>query len=297
MSSEHRASSRRWPLVIIPMACALSAACASALEHTTIGEGPRGAVYLERLPSRGATAKFSGPIGAFQAAHPIALPPELLARALTGLRVGPDPSAAHEGRPLLIPLFTDEDVTFLAPLIGAALSRAAPDQRIGFLVLSDHGGRVEGTMFADRAFLHVTLARYELRNAKPPVPLDSVELSFLHPSAQHRNSVPQSWMLQEARLPSISLDYRALKNQPDPPSGTQAAPASLPAVMPPATHGSVAPGQSEIESLKELLTQQADEIRKLWEEVETLRHQSPAGPVGTPPPAGKKRPAPSDRQP
>lgn len=282
---------------MLAIACSLHMACTPALEHTLVGEGPQGAVSLERLPSRGATAKFSGPIGVFQAAHPIALPSDLLARVLTGLRIGPGPAAAHEAHPRLTPLFMDEDAAFLAPLIAAALAQATPDQQVRFSVRSENGGQVQGTLFADRTFLHMTLSRYQPQNAEPPVPLDSMELSFLHPSAQHRNSAPQSWMLQEARLPSISLDYRALKNQPDPPPGTQAAPASLPATTPSAIRDPVSPDRVEMESLKERLTQQADEIRKLREEVEALRRQSPAGPAHTPKSAGKKRPAPSDQQP
>lgn len=287
----------QWRFFVPVIACVLQMACAPALEQTLVGEGPKGAVYLERLPSRGATAKFSGPIGAFQATHPIALPPDLLARALTGLWIGPGQSAVHGAHPLPTPLVTDEDAAFLAPLIAAALSRAAPNQRVRFSVLSETGGLVQGTVFADHTLLHVTLSRYEPRNAEPPVALDRMELSSIHHSAQRRDNVPQSWMLQESGLPSISLDYEVLKNLPDPQPSAQAAHPPLPAAEPPATGDAVAPGRAEMESLKDLLTRQAEEIRKLKEEIDALRRQTPAGHALPPKQAGKKKPAPLPQQP
>ncbi len=292
----HRHRHDQWRSFLLAIACVLQMACTLAWEQTLIGESPMGTVYLERLPSRGATAKFSGPIGAFQATHPIALPPDLLARALVGLRIGPDQSAAHEPRPLPTPLFTDEETAFLAPLIAAALSRAAPDQRVRFSVSSGNGRLVQGTVFADRALLHVTLSRYEPRNAEPPVVLDSMELSSIHRSAQHRHSVPQSWMLQETGLPSISLDYQALKNLSESSPNAQAMKPALSAQSP-AARETASPSQAEIDSLKELLARQADELRKLKEEVDALRRQAPAGQARPPKQAGKKRLAPSNQQP
>jgi len=286
----------RYPIVAVSV-CLLQFACASASEQTMIGEGPRGAVYLERLSVRGATAKYSGPLGSFHATHPVALSPDLLALAFRGLQIGPIRTEKQESSPLPVPLFTEEDAAFLAPFITTALSRATPDQRVRFLALSERGGLVQGTLFVDHPLLHVTLSRYQPRNAAPPIALDKMELSSIHRSAHHRDNAPQSWMLHEAGLPSISLDYQVLKNLPAPQPGTQAAQPLLPATGPSAARDTASPSQAEIDSMKELMTRQADEIQKLKEEVEALRRQSPAGQARPPKQSGKKKPAPSNQHP
>ena len=92
----------------------------------TIKDSPRGAVYLERIPGR-----------SFQAAHPIKLDVVTITRVLKGVYVRNDHSTLQtffSGKPDALRAFTDEEVTFLTPLIAEGLMRAAPDQQVGFRI-------------------------------------------------------------------------------------------------------------------------------------------------------------------
>lgn len=269
---------------------ALAAACAATAEHTLIGQGPYGSVYLERLASRGATAKYSGPLGTFQATHPVALSSDLLARALASLRIGLAPTEARESFGQAAPLFSAETVAHLAPLISSALSQATPDQRVRFTAQSEEGTEVHGTLFVHRPLLHVTISRYRVRNIGPPVGLDRLELSSIHQSARRADHVPQSWLLQETGLPSTSLDYQIMETlmgpRPDQPQ-----PRSPSAAGSPASREALPSTPSETESLREMVTKQAEEIEKLKKEVETLRRQSPPGRRPSPKQSDQTRPA------
>jgi hypothetical protein len=91
-----------------------------------IKDSPRGSVYLERIADR-----------SFQAAHPIKLDVLTIARILRGVHVRDDHSTLQtffSGKPDALRAFSDEEVTFLTPLIAEGLRRAAPDQQVGFRI-------------------------------------------------------------------------------------------------------------------------------------------------------------------
>ncbi len=97
------------------------------IDETIATDAARGSVYLERIPDP-----------RFQAAHPIKLDRNLIARSLRGVLIREQQDVLHTlvaGRSNISPVFSEADIDFLSPLIEQALTRAAPDQQVGFRVL------------------------------------------------------------------------------------------------------------------------------------------------------------------
>ena len=103
-------------------------ACATGPElDLTIHESERGAVYLERIADR-----------SFQAAHPITLSADTMARVLRGVVVkdtGGVLGSLVGSKPQTMQVFGNEDVEYLAPLLADGLARAASDQQVGFRIV------------------------------------------------------------------------------------------------------------------------------------------------------------------
>jgi len=103
-------------------------ACATGPEQDlTIHESERGAVYVERIPDR-----------SFQATHPIALSVDTMARVLRGVVVEDSRGLLGSlvaGKSETVRAFGDKDIDYLAPLLVEGLTRAAPDQQVGFSVV------------------------------------------------------------------------------------------------------------------------------------------------------------------
>ncbi|MGQ0811202.1 MAG: hypothetical protein ACT4OO_08245 [Nitrospiraceae bacterium] len=102
--------------------------CASGPEvDSTIHQTDKGAVYLERIADR-----------SFQAAHPIKLELVTVARVLHGVMVKDEQDFLQTmvaGTASVSSAFSDEEVGFLAPLIAEGLTKAAPDQQVGFRIV------------------------------------------------------------------------------------------------------------------------------------------------------------------
>ena len=133
--------------LLIGITLALSA-CATGPElDFTIHESERGAVYLERIPDR-----------SFQAAHPIMLSADTMARVLSGVGIKENRALLENlfpGTPHATRAFGDEHVAYLAPLLVEGLTRAAPDQQVGFRVPQTKVAK--GSLYAYGGALHLTL--------------------------------------------------------------------------------------------------------------------------------------------
>jgi hypothetical protein len=103
-------------------------ACATGPElDLTIKESEHGAVYVERFSDR-----------SFQAAHPITLSADTMARVLRGVVVQENRGFFRTlvtGKPEGVRVCKDEDVEYLAPLLVEGLTRASSDQQVGFRVV------------------------------------------------------------------------------------------------------------------------------------------------------------------
>jgi len=96
------------------------------IDETIATDAAHGSVYLERIPDR-----------QFQAAHPIKLDHSLIERTLRGVMVRQQQDVLQSlvaGQAAAVPAFSEVDIAFLSPGIAEALTRAAPDQQVGFRV-------------------------------------------------------------------------------------------------------------------------------------------------------------------
>lgn len=142
-------------------------------------ESPRGAVYLERIADR-----------SFQAAHPIKIEQDMLARVLRGISIKEHQGLLQDflaGQPPIVSAFSEDEIRYLAPLLADGLSRAAPDQQVGFRLIqtgqpgasqpvvgapgtSDPPARLalmetsRGSVYAYGRSLYVTLLEYHVRS-------------------------------------------------------------------------------------------------------------------------------------
>lgn len=281
-----------WPILFTGL---LLSACSTLSNVTPVGEGPLGAVGLERLVNRGTTAQYNGPLLAFQASHPVYLSPATVARLLTGLQVSGVERQGTTTEPGTYPLFSPEDVQFLSPLVSQALSRAEPNQRVKFLV-KDDGLMTEGTLFMHKTTLRVSLSHYRAApgqaHSRPP----SLTLSFDPAQAVVREDTPQSWMIIEPEQPRIAVAVEALNQlaeTPTSPVDNRSPVAVEPTVAAPALEPSRL--QQELQSTKDLVVKQAEELQRLKAELESVRRQLAEKELPSPktkPKATPRKPAP-----
>jgi hypothetical protein len=120
-------------LFLLASGLALVSGCAHAPEvDTVVHQAPKGSVYLERIPDRG-----------FKAAHPVTIEESVIARTLSSVMVSERKTAlqtAFSKQGATARAFSEEDISFLAPFLTAALRQAAADQQVGFQVRSYPSG-------------------------------------------------------------------------------------------------------------------------------------------------------------
>ena len=262
----------------------------------TINDSPRGSVYLERIADR-----------SFRAAHPIRLDVVTIARILRGVYVRNDQSTLQtffSGKPDALRAFSDEEVTFLTPLIAEGLRRAAPDQQVGFRIaqigLPGHahntGGGVgsseppltlhprestTGVIHAYGRSLYLTLTEYRLRaepantinmaNRRLPDNTGLINHTVLFvPEAAKR---PDSYLDARSTDKTLVIDYELLAALPASTGLPLSEPSPPPtAAPPPATkeRGEPAKNENEIEALRKEL----QEIKRQLAEQEAERARS-----------------------
>jgi len=248
-------------------ACVLVAGCASAPEtDVMIQRGPNGAVYIERVLDPG-----------FQAAHPITLEREVVARTLRGVYVRGE-------EPTLVRVFSDSDIEFLAPLIATGLSRAASDQRVGFRVGEVASATTEAILYAYGTSLHLTLTKYRGQSDQPDdTVLKLTEVLFYPTEARRPEGYQPAKLLGEPLLTTLVIDYQLLAKLPSsmltPPVPPEKAPKPAPSVPPPAAESGMPPPaaatqdqqatkdletiKSEMEDLRRQMQKQQEEMEKL----------------------------------
>ncbi|MFO0707828.1 MAG: hypothetical protein U0412_13335 [Nitrospira sp.] len=258
-----RSSSRLLAGVLLGTGLFLATACGSISDQTLVTDSPLGAVYLQHLFDRGTTMRYGGPVKSFKANHPFELSPELAAKTLSGLRVGIT-TADEPANPLGIkptPVFSAQEVAFLAPALSTALKHAQPDQRVKFRVgpLAD---TTDGTLYVNEDTLYVTLNHYHSPADTRDEQVGIYALSFSPVTAQRHVSGPQTWMEIEPNQPRVAVSIAALTGLPAP---VLPVPASAPtsASMP----------ANDTPSMKAVVEKQAQELEALKAELEALKKQ------------------------
>jgi len=148
-------------LLLLALLCVVGTACGTiAPTGKIIFDDPRGTVSLRTMSDQ-----------AIQTSQPIDLKPALIARVLRGMRVQeylkfyPETMTGQA----IIPVFSPEEVQFLAPLLAEGLRTAASDQRIEYRVQTTRQGSAfessttettAGSLYAYGRQLYVTLSQY-----------------------------------------------------------------------------------------------------------------------------------------
>lgn len=271
----------------------LMSACAGMSGRTPVGEGPLGTVALERLTSRGSTAKYSSPLNAFQASHPAVLSTSLMSQVLGGLSVSGVDRPGRTAELTTYPLLSPEEVEFLAPLIVRAFAQAQPDQRVLFAVLDDGLG-TQGSLYLHKRTLRLSLSRYRSSAAQADAWPPSLTLSFSPAQALVQTDTPQSWMNIEPEQPRVAIAIDALSQLAAPmpaPAGNKTSAAAGPTASAPLTEQRRL--EQELQATKDVVVKQAEELQKLKEELESVRRQLVDKEAG----AVKAKPKPAPRKP
>lgn len=258
-------------LIILP--CLLLVSCSATSPLTSVGEGPLGTVALERLVSRGTTAKYGSPQSAFQASHPATISASPVSRLLSGLSIAGVDRPGAAPRQERYPLFSQEETEFLTPLIVRAFSQAQPDQRVRF-TLQDDGLITQGTLYLHRTTLRVSLSHYRASKGQHETRPAALTLSFTPSEAIVRDDVPQSWMIIEPEQPRVAVSLDALNQLPPTvPASTMNKPVVevTPIQASPASEQTSV--QQELQATKDVVVKQAQELQQLKAELESLRRQ------------------------
>ena len=218
-------------LLLLALLCLAGTACSTTAQTgKLLLEDARGSVSLQTI---------SDPL--IQASHPIKLEPALLAQLLTGLeihdeRIGPHRFVAgFAGQLSAYPLFSEDQIQFLAPLLADALRTATPDQFIEYRVVTTHGGSnrfqsqttetTAGSLYAHDRQLYVILTQYRYNPMRTNLnkgdiayrqqePFDYSGLKYrtlrFTPKAALRADSPNPPTMEKSTDRFIAVDYQLL---------------------------------------------------------------------------------------
>lgn len=229
------------PLPILVLLCVVGTACSTTDKNIRIlFEDPRGTVSLQAMADQ-----------SIQATHPIGLDPLLIAQILKGIEVQDQERGLQKlliGPPPPVPVFSDDQIQFLAPLLAEGLRTATPDQRIGYRVETTHKGSflessttetTSGSLYAYGRQLYVTLSQYRYSPTQTNLILmgDMSHRSPLHdtsglknrillftPSDAQRSDAFDQPTMEKPTDRFLAIDYQLLQQAPAAASVGRAAP-------------------------------------------------------------------------
>ena len=154
--------------ILLVLLCLVGTACGiTAQTGKIILDDPRGTVSLQTISDR-----------SIQANHPINLDPALLVQLLKGVEIQ-DQDLGHNhvaglqsmiaGPYASVPVFSEDQISFLAPLLAEGLRTAAPDQSVEYRVLAKYKRSAlespttettAGSLYVYGRQLYVTLSQY-----------------------------------------------------------------------------------------------------------------------------------------
>jgi hypothetical protein len=178
-------------------ACALViGGCAGG---TTLAHNTKNSVYLEEVTD-----------WSFEASHPAVIDQLTITKIVKGLYNndgigGSSRMSAGGSKPMRI--FSDEDAEFLSPLLAQGLSKAKPEQLVGFRVSSSAGSGSEpttGSIYVMNGSIYLTIGK----GAKPT--------GFMPESAARTESTPAYAAGGALDAMTMIIDYHALAMAPMP---------------------------------------------------------------------------------
>jgi hypothetical protein len=151
------------PSFFLALLCLVGTACSTtASTGKIIFDDPRGTVSLQTMSDQ-----------SIQASHPVNLEPTLLAKILRGVEIQDQEHGIQKylaGPSTSVPVFSDDQIRFLAPLLAEGLRTATPDQFIEYRVRTTHEGSMlessttettAGSVYAYGRLLYVILSQYQ----------------------------------------------------------------------------------------------------------------------------------------
>jgi len=220
--------------LLLALLCVVGTACSTtAPTGKILFEDPRGSVSLQTI---------SNP--SIQTSHPINLEPALLAQLLTGLEIDDGGVGAHHvksmqssitGAVTISPLFSEDQVQFLAPLLAEGLRTATLNQSIEYRVVTTHEGsnRFEspttetttGSLYVYGQQLYVILSQYRYnpmrtnldmgdipRRSQEPLDYSGLRWRTLRftPKAALRADSPNPPTMEKSTDRFVAVDYQLL---------------------------------------------------------------------------------------
>ncbi len=262
--------------ILLALLCFVGTACGiTGPTGKILFDDPRGSVSLQTMSDR-----------SIQANHPINLEPNLIAQLLRGIGIQEQEHGLQKliTRPSApVPVFSDDQIRFLAPLLAEGLRTATPDQRIEYRVNATHKGSAlessttettAGSLYAYGRQMYVILSQYNYdqirtnimklndmsyRSRQPdPSGLQDYILLFTPRAAQRSDSFdPPAGEKSTDRF--LAVDYQLLQ---------QASPA-LATTEQTAPVGTSATSGASAQSTEDL----AREVEALKKEMQSLKQQ------------------------
>jgi hypothetical protein len=205
--------------LLVALLCLVATACGTTTPTGKIlFDGPHGSVSLQTISDR-----------SIHANHPINLEPALLTQLLTGIELHDEGGGRYHVKgfqtllggtaALTYPLFSEDQVQFLAPLIAEALRTATVNQSVEFRVVTTHEGTnrfqsattetTAGSLYAYGRQLYVILSQY---NYNPMLAnLDLMDTA-------HRSQDPIDYSGLKYRTLRFTPKAALRADSPDPPT-------------------------------------------------------------------------------
>jgi hypothetical protein len=270
-------------------------------------DDPRGTVSLETIPDQ-----------SIQATHPINIEPALLAQVLRGIEIQDQGDHMLQrvltGPSYSVPVFSDEHIRFLAPLLAEGLRTASPDQQIDYRVETTYEGSglessytetTAGSLYAYGRQLFVTLSQYRYSKARANVNIRNINyqsvgmdytglknhvLLFIPRAAQRSDGFdpPPSGKSTDRFL---AIDYQLLQQAPVATTG-RTTPESVSNTSAPTTEA-LAKREAEIQALQDRINKNASEVETLRKALQSVQER--IGPPTTGPDSQKRKTTPSTK--
>jgi hypothetical protein len=279
--------------ILLALLCFICTACGTTGQTgKVLFDDPRGTVSLQTISDQ-----------SIHANHPINLEPTLLAQVLRGMEVQDQERGLQKlfgGAPAPIPVFSDDEIQFLAPLLAEALRTAVPNQRIEYRVQATLEGSLlesavtettAGSLYAYGRSLYMTLSQYRYAPARTNLHANDGAYRMNRPDASGLQSrillfTPSSAQRSDAFNPQgggkstdrfLAVDYQLLQQTPPAAATTgQTAPQTGTSPMSGSPAGTSA---SEAQTHKtEALAQEVEALRKELQSVQQQLGNQPTTP-------------------
>ncbi len=252
---------------------AILSGCSLISGSQAVHQSARGAVFLEEV------SEWS-----FEANHPTMIDQNTMVKIVKGVTVDEAATASSKlpatgSKPMRV--FSDEDAEFLAPLLAQGLSRAKPEQIVGFRVSSSAGSGAAptaGTLYVQHGAAYFTISSGKGMKATGFIPKSAAQFEPAPSYAANGVSGVQSMVIDYQTLArasvSASVPVASIEKSPVSAPAVFAAPAKpssgpdahasvrvLPVSNPPASADS-APADMTTD---ELLNKKMDELRQMKE--------------------------------